>query len=95
MSEPAAKYLSIRELRPRLPSVLRDVASTYARYVVTRRGKPEAVLLSIDDYERLLETVAVESDPVLMRRIRRAEQAFKRGARGKSLEQIHREMGLV
>ena len=95
MGEPAAKYLSVRELRPKLPSVLRDVATTYARYIVTRRGKPEAVLLSIEDYERLIETLEIESDPVLMRRIRRAEQAFKRGGRGKSLEQIHREMGLA
>lgn len=95
MSERAAKYLSIRELRPKLPSVIRDVASTYARYVVTRRGKPEAVLLSIEDYERLMETLEIESDPVLMRRIERAERAFKRGERGKSIEQIHRDMGFV
>ena len=95
MSERAAKYLSIRELRPKLPSVLRDVATTYARYVVTRRGKPEAVLLSIEDYERLIETLEIQSDPVLMRRIERAMRAIKRGEKGKSIEQIHREMGLV
>lgn len=53
MSERPAKYLSIRELRPKLPSVLRDVATNYARYVVTRRGKPQAVVLGLEDYERL------------------------------------------
>lgn len=56
MSEPAAKYLSVRELRPKLPSVLRDVATHYARYVVTRRGQPKAVLLGMEEYERLRRT---------------------------------------
>ena len=59
MSERATKYLSIRALRPQLPSVLRDVGTRYARYIVTRRGKPEAVLLGIEDYERLLKLKAV------------------------------------
>lgn len=54
MSERPAKYLSIRQLRPALPGVIRDAAATSARYVVTRRGKPEAVLLGLAEYERLL-----------------------------------------
>ena len=57
MSERATKYLSIRELRPKLPSVLRDVGATYARYIVTRRGKPEAVLLSVEAYEGLMNAL--------------------------------------
>ena len=68
----ATKYLSIRELRPKLPSVVRDAAATYARYIVTRRGKPEAVILSIGDYESLLETLEIERDPALVRRLRKA-----------------------
>ncbi len=55
MSERAAKYLSVRTLRPKLPSVLRDVATNYARYIVTRRGRPQAVVLGVEDYERLKE----------------------------------------
>ena len=89
------KYLSIRELRPKLPSVVRDAAATYARYIVTRRGKPEAVLLSIDDYESLLETLEIEKDPSLVRRLKKAQEEIKKGKKGRSLQEIDRELGLV
>ena len=91
----ATKYLSIRELRPRLPGVVRDAAATYARYIVTRRGKPEAVILSIGDYESLLETLEIEQDPALVRRLRKAQAEVKKGRKGKSLQEIDRELGLV
>ena len=91
----ATKYLSIRELRPRLPSVVRDAAATYARYIVTRRGKPEAVILSIGDYESLLETLEIERDPALVRRLRKAQEEIKKGRKGRALQEIDRELGLV
>ncbi len=91
----ATKYLSIRELRPKLPSVVRDAAATYTRYIVTRRGKPEAVILSIEDYESLLETLDIERDPSLVRRLRKAQEEVKKGKKGKSLQEIDRELGLV
>ena len=91
----ATKYLSIRELRPKLPSVVRDTAATYARYIVTRRGKPEAVILSIGDYESLLETLEIEQDPALARRLRKAQGEVRKGRKGKSLQEIDRELGLV
>lgn len=93
--EMATKYLSIRELRPRLPSVVRDAAATSARYVVTRRGKPEAVILSIEDYESLMETLDIEQDPALMKRLRKAEAEIKKGKKGRSLQEIDRELGLI
>lgn len=90
----ATKYLSMRELRPKLPSVVRDASATYTRYVVTRRGKPEAVILSLGDYESLMETLEVERDPELVRRLRKAEAELKRGRKGKSLAQVHKELGI-
>lgn len=75
----ATKYLSIRELRPKLPSVVRDAAATYARYIVTRRGKPEAVILSIDDYESLMETLEILADPRAMAAIRKGQEDIRKG----------------
>ncbi len=90
----ATHYLSIRELRPRLPGVVRDASATSARYVVTRRGKPEAVLLSIQDYEGLLETLEIERDSALLKRLRKAELELKKGRSGKPLEEIHKALNL-
>ncbi len=78
-----------------MPSVVRDAATTSARYVVTRRGKPEAVILSIEDYESLMETLEIERDTVLVRRLRKAEAEFKKGKKGRTLQEIDRELGLV
>jgi len=49
--------ITLKELRPELPAIIKKIDSRLDRYVVTRRGKPVAVMISPDDYEGLLETV--------------------------------------
>lgn len=46
------KKYSIAEARDNLPGVVHE-AEAGARVELTRRGKPVAVLLSLDEYERL------------------------------------------
>ena len=86
--------ISVRELRPKLSKIIDDIHKKFDRYVITRRGKPEVVMMSIDDYEGLLETLEIESDPELMKRLKKAEEDMKKG-KGKSLEQIHKDLGIV
>lgn len=73
------KYISVRELRKNLASVVKDVKAHYERYVVSKRGEPEAVLMSMDDYEGWLETLEIMSDPEAMEDIRLAEKELKEG----------------
>ena len=40
--------------------------------MITKHGRPAAVMLSIDDLESLEETLQILSDPALMRSVRRA-----------------------
>ncbi len=86
--------ISIRELRPRLAEVVDDIHDKFGRYVITRRGKPEVVMMSVEDYESILETMEIESDKGLMKRLKKADQDLKKG-KGVSLEQIHKELKLV
>ena len=51
-------------------------------------------MMSMDDYEGLLETLEIESDPELMKRLKQAEEDMRRG-KTKSLEAIHKELGIV
>ncbi|MBU4590521.1 MAG: type II toxin-antitoxin system Phd/YefM family antitoxin [Candidatus Omnitrophica bacterium] len=74
-----AKYISVRELRKNLANVIKDTKTHYERYVVSKRGKPEAVLMSMDDYEGWLETLEIMSDKEAMEDIRQAEKEFKEG----------------
>ncbi|MBI4355505.1 MAG: type II toxin-antitoxin system Phd/YefM family antitoxin [Candidatus Omnitrophica bacterium] len=85
--------VGVRELRPKLPRILRHVSDRFDRYVVTKRGKPEAVILSVADYESLLETLDLERDAAALDRLRLAEAERKRG-RGKRLSALHKELGL-
>ena len=86
--------ISVRELRPRLSSVIDDIHSKFDRYVITKRGKPEVVMISTEDYEGLLETLEIESDKPLMKRLNKAKKDMKAG-KGRSLEDIHRGLGVV
>ena len=86
--------ISIRELRPHLAKVLKNVSSRFDRYIITKRGAPEAVIMSIDDYESILETMDIQSDKALMLRISKAEKDKKAG-RGRNLDQIKKDLRLV
>ena len=88
------KAISIRELRPNISKVMDDIHDKFDRYIISRRGKPEAVLMNIEDYENLLETLEIESDKDLMTRLKKAEKEAAQG-KGKSLEDLHKELGLV
>ena len=86
--------ISVRELRPKLSKVLKSISDRFDRYIITRRGNPEAVIMSIDDYESILETIDIQSDKALMRRLSKAEKEKKSGG-GRSLDEIKKELGLV
>ena len=86
--------ISARELRPKLSNVLKAIHDRFDRYIVTRRGHPEVVMISVEDYESLLETLEIQSDKALMRRIKKAEKEFKAG-KGIPLERVKKELGLV
>ena len=88
------KPISIRELRPNISKVIKDIHDKFYRYIISRHGKPEAIMMSIDDYESLLETLEIQSDKDLMKKIKKAEVEIAKG-KVKSLEEIHKELGIV
>jgi antitoxin YefM len=57
-----AKTVPVREFRTHLSELLSDVADRRDHVVVTRNGKPAAVLVPIDEYEALEETAEILSD---------------------------------
>lgn len=83
--------ISLKELRPELPKVMMAIDTRLDRYIVTRRGKPIAVMMSPDDYEGLLETILILSDKQTARRIKRAKKEIKEG-KTISLEELRRKI---
>ena len=71
--------MSLKELRPELPKVIAKIDGKMDRYIVTKRGKPVIVMLSIEDYESLMETLDILADPKAMADLRKGEDDIRKG----------------
>ena len=71
--------VSLKELRPELPKVISRIDGRLDRYVVTKRGKPVVVMLSVEDYESLMETLDILADPDAMASLRKGEEDIRKG----------------
>jgi len=86
-----ARILPISAVKARLPELVTGVEDREEEIVVTRKGRPAAVLVNHAEYERLKETVDVLSDPTLMRQIRASRRYYATGRRGLSFEDVFGE----
>ena len=65
--------LPLAEVRANLSKLVDEAVRTHQRIEVTRQGRRAAVILSADDYDSIMETLAILSDQDLMREVRAAE----------------------
>lgn len=72
-------HITLKELRPKLPKVIEQVDTTLERFIITKRGDPVAVLLSIDDFEGIIETLNEISDLENLKEIRKSMDEVKKG----------------
>jgi antitoxin YefM len=68
---PMSKTVPVREFRTHLAELLDEVADRREHVTVTRRGRPAAVLVPVDEYEALEETAEILSDEPTLTVIRR------------------------
>src|SRR2546427_13042610 len=73
------KTLPVSEVKAKLSELVDAVESRDERIVITRRGRPAAVLVSQDDLDSWQETLEITSDPALMTQIRRGIRQIERG----------------
>jgi prevent-host-death family protein len=68
------EHLPLAEVKKRLSEVIDRLQREHGRLVITKHGKPAAVLVSIEDLESLEETLEVLSNPWLMAEISKARE---------------------
>jgi antitoxin YefM len=73
------KTLSLSEVKAKLSELVDEVESRDERIVITRKGRPAAVLVSQDDLDSWQETLEITSDRALMTELRRGIRQIKRG----------------
>jgi prevent-host-death family protein len=71
--------LPLADVKARLSAVLDEVRNTHDRVVITRNGRPEAVIMAVSDLEALEETLDLLSTPGALDQIRQAEADIAAG----------------
>jgi antitoxin YefM len=71
--------IPLADAKARLSAVLDEVRDTHERVVITRNGRPEAVIMSVSDLEALEETLDLLSTAGALDEIRAAEAEIARG----------------
>lgn len=86
-----AKTLSLSEVKTRLPELVAGVEDREEEVVVTKNGRPAAILINVREYARLKETLDVLSDPALMEQISRSRAFYRSGRKGLAFEDVFGE----
>src|SRR5918998_2882766 len=61
----AMSTTSLADAKNRLSEIIAAAETTHERTVVTKNGRPAAVIIGVDDFESLLETLSILRNPEL------------------------------
>jgi antitoxin YefM len=75
----SAEQMALKDVKNHLSTVVDKVEREHDRVVITKHGRPAAIVLSIDDLESLEETVEVLSSPALIKQIRTSLEELETG----------------
>ena len=80
----------LRNVRDHLSDFVDRVQRQHERVVITRNGRPAAVLVSTEDLEALEETLELLSDDEAIRALKDAETAVARGDVVRGVDEVRR-----
>ena len=80
--------LSLSEAKMKLSELIERVQSTDLEVVITKNGRPAAVLVSPDEFESWRETIAIKADGDMMREIKKGLAALKKKSSVYTLEEL-------
>lgn len=71
--------MSLSEAKMKLSALAEAVNATDEEVVITKNGRPVAVLVSPDEFASWRETISVRTDNELMQEIKKGVAALKKG----------------
>lgn len=72
------KILPLSEAKDRLSRIVGEVAERDERVMITRNGRPAAILVSPEEFESWQATIDILSDPDLMAQLQRSKKAMRK-----------------
>ena len=79
MAMEAAEHLPLADVKNRLSEVIERLEREHGRVIVTKHGRPAAVMLSIEDLDSLEETLDILSTPALRDSVRKGDRDVAAG----------------
>jgi antitoxin YefM len=73
------KIVALSEAKARLSEIMKEVSETRDMVTITKGGTAVGVLLSTEEYESLIETLEILSDPKLTTVLKQAERLAGKG----------------
>jgi len=72
-------YIPVTKAKSKLLDLIRKIESSDDTVAITKNGVPEAVLLSMNKFEGLVETLEILSDEKAMKSIRKSIKEAREG----------------
>ncbi len=76
-----ARTLPLSEAKARLSQLVADLEVNEEELIITRNGRPAAVLVSADEFASWQETREIQRTPELLREIKRGLKQLDKGQR--------------
>lgn len=71
--------LTVTEAKAHFLELIRDSDKRLERFIITKQGKPAAVVMNADEFEGWLETLEIMSDKKALGEIRKAKKELSLG----------------
>jgi antitoxin YefM len=89
-----SKTVPLTEARARLSELLDELERQHEQVIITRNGRPAAVLVSAAEQEALEETLDILQDEETLAALRESQEDVRAG-RLTTLGEVRRELGLA
>jgi antitoxin YefM len=72
------KIMSLSEAKMKLSELVENIYDTDEEVVITKNGRPSAVMVSPNEFESLKETIEIKADKELMAEIKKGLSGLKK-----------------
>jgi antitoxin YefM len=77
--QPIQKYIPVTRAKAMLLDLIRNIKDSDDAIAITKNGVPQAVLISMERFEGLLETLDILSDENALKSIRKSMREAEKG----------------
>jgi len=77
--DPIRQYIPVTKAKTMLLDLIRNIKDSDETIAITKNGVPQAVLISMEKFQGLLETLDILSDEKAMKSIRKSIQEAHKG----------------